>query len=109
MREIALLRQLSQNKCPHLVATKLKPDRVKFFWVSMQMGQVMMRLMCGARAVGVGLEGVVPEETAREGVVPEGTGAGQYVETMMTSSSLLFSETGCGANDGSGGVTGKGK
>lgn len=35
------LRQWSQNTCPHFVVTKERPDAVKVFWLSMQMGQVI--------------------------------------------------------------------
>lgn len=41
------LRQTSQNKCPHFVDTKVRPDLVKVLLLSMQIGQVMSGELAG--------------------------------------------------------------
>lgn len=38
---IDCLRQASQNRCPHFVDTKVRPDLAKVLLLSMQIGQVM--------------------------------------------------------------------
>ena len=52
------LRQASQNKCPHFVDTKLRPDLANFLLLSMQIGQVMSGelefVRWGARTLLVG-------------------------------------------------------